>query len=227
MCGKTTFISILSKALKVSKILIIDFDLINNNLHSVFAVKEIPTNFKNKIKDKSFLEEFKLNEKNIKELAVKINRKIDLISKTEIIFDSSYKYKETKMKEVIENLKKYYDIILIDTSSDTKYKELTKILINISDEVICLTLGNLIYIRKTMNILKENMDKKSKIKLVYNKKTKYTLNSNVLRIVFNRFKLIGKLSYDVKYEKIINKNVNSIFINKKIKEELKKIASQL
>ena len=164
--GKTTFISILSKLIPKNKILIIDFDLINNNIHSVFGVKQISKEMKEKIKDHEFLNEFRLKESNIKKLKVRIDRNIDLISKTKIIFDKKYIVKEERIRIMLEELTKNYDLILIDTSSDTKYRELVKILTALSNKVICLIEGNIISIRKTMNLLKEFEEQRSKIKLL-------------------------------------------------------------
>lgn len=223
MFGKTTFISILSKLIPKKKILIIDFDLINNNLHSVFGVKQISKEMKEKIKDHEFLNEFRLKESNIKKLKVRIDRNIDLISKTKIIFDKKYIVKEERIRIMLEELTKNYDLILIDTSSDTKYRELVKILTALSNKVICLIEGNIISIRKTMNLLKEVEEQRSKIKLVYNKKSKYTLSTSILKIIFLKFKLIGTLEYEIEYNKIINKSVKILYINKNIRNEFKEI----
>ncbi len=221
--GKTTFISILSKLIPKNKILIIDFDLINNNIHSVFGVKQISKEMKEKIKDHEFLNEFRLKESNIKKLKVRIDRNIDLISKTKIIFDKKYIVKEERIRIMLEELTKNYDLILIDTSSDTKYRELVKILTALSNKVICLIEGNIISIRKTMNLLKEFEEQRSKIKLVYNKKSKYTLSTSILKIIFLKFKLIGTLEYEIEYNKIINKSVKILYINKNIRNEFKEI----
>ena len=225
--GKTTFISTLSKLIKNKKILIIDFDLINNNLHSVFGVKKYPKEIKEQLKDKEFLSEFKLEEKNLQKLVVKIDKNIELISSTNLIFDEKYILNKEKIEEVLEILKNKYDIILIDTSQDTKYKELNEILINLSDKIICLVLGNLIYLKKSLNLLKEIKDEKKKIKIVYNQKNKYTINRKILEIIFYKYKIIGELNYNIKYNKIINKNVNKLYIDKKIKKEFKEIIKNL
>lgn len=221
--GKTTFISILSKLIPKKKILIIDFDLINNNLHAVFGVKQIPREMKEKTKDREFLNEFKLKESNILKLKTRVDRKIDLISKTKVIFDGTYIAKEERIRNMLEELRRNYDFVLIDTSSDTKYKELTKILARLSHKVICLIEGNIVSIRKTINLLKEYEEVRNKIKLVYNKKSKYTLSTNILKIIFLKFKLIGSLEYEREYNKIINKSVKKLYISKKIREEFTKI----
>lgn len=209
------------------KILIIDFDLINNNLHSVFGVKQISREMKEKIKDKEFLDEFKLKERNLLELKTRVDREIDLISKTNIIFDGTYIIKEERIKNMLEELTKSYDLVLIDTSSDTKYRELTKILVKLSSKVICLVEGNIVSIRKNINLLKEYEKQTNKVKLVYNKKNRYTLSTIILKIIFLKYKLIGTLEYEEEYNKIINKSVKPLYICKKIKEEFAKIINKM
>ena len=53
--GKTIFISILSRIIKAKKILVIDFDLVNNNLYTMYGVNSIPRSMKDKLKDDEYL----------------------------------------------------------------------------------------------------------------------------------------------------------------------------
>ena len=225
--GKTIFISILSKLIKNKKILIIDFDFINNNLYSLFGIKKYSKEIKEKIKDKEFLSEFKLEEKNLQKLIIKVEKNIDIISNANLIFDEKYILNKEKIEELFKILKNKYDIILIDTSQDTKYKEFNKVLINLSDKIICLILGNLIYLKKSLNLLKEFNNEKKKIEIIYNQKNKYTINRKILEIIFYKYKIIGELNYNIKYNQIINKNVNKLYIDKKIKKEFKEIIKKI
>lgn len=225
--GKTTFISILAKLIQRKKILIIDFNLINNNLHSVFGVKQIPNEIKEKLKEESFLNEFILKESNLKRLIVRVDRKIDLISRTNIIFDDKYILKENRLRKMLEEIGNGYEIILIDTSSDTKYKKLINNLASASDKIICITQGSIVNLRKTINLLKEYEDNRNKLKLVYNQKSKYTLSIKLLKVIFLKFKMIGYLEYDNRYNKIINKSLKSLYISKKIRKEFEKIIKKI
>lgn len=225
--GKTTFISIIAKFIKKSRILIIDFDFINNNLYSVFGVRKIPKEMKELVQDEEFISEFKLNEKNIQNLIVKVDSNIDLISSSNVIFDDKYVLNYQKINEALEELKNKYDIILIDTSNDTKYEEITKAMIRVSNKIICLVQGNLIETKKTMNILNKIQEEKQKIKIIYNKKCKYTMNSKMLEVLFFKYKVIGTIDYDNKYNQIINKNVNQIYISNRIRKEYSKVAKKI
>ena len=215
--GKTIFISILSRIIKAKKILVIDFDLVNNNLYTMYGVNSIPRSMKDKLKDDEYLSEFRLNERNIEKLLVKVSHKIDL----------NYILKHEKIEEMIEKLKEKYDLILIDTTFDIRYQKLMKELINISSKTVCLVEGNLVCMKKTKELLETNRQNTKKINIIYNKKNKYTIEENVLKMIFFKYKFIGTLSYDCKYDKIINKNLNALYITSNIEKEFTKIANKL
>ena len=225
--GKTIFISILSRIIKAKKILVIDFDLVNNNLYTMYGVNSIPRSIKDKLKDDEYLSEFRLNERNIEKLLVKVSHKIDLISSVKYVFDENYILKHEKIEEMIEKLKEKYDLILIDTTSDIRYQKLMKELINISSKTVCLVEGNLVCMKKTKELLETNRQNTKKINIIYNKKNKYTIEENVLKMIFFKYKFIGTLSYDCKYDKIINKNLNALYITSNIEKEFTKIANKL
>ena len=199
--------------------------MINNNLHSIFGVNRAPKGIREKVKEEEFLNEFRLKEKNIKRLIVKVEKGIDIVSNANLIFDTNYILSKTGIQEMLLELKRQYDIILIDTIMDSRYKILVDVISELSTKVICLVGGNLIEIKKTINTLKENQ--KDKIYIVYNKKSKYTMNMKILEILFFKFKIIGVLHYDCRYDLIINKNVNKLYISKKIKKEYLKIIEKL
>ena len=97
---------------KNRKILIIDFDILNNSLHTILGVTQYPEKIKKKIEKNNFM---KIN---IKELIIKINKKIDLISGLNLIFDRDYKISSKKINSILEELKKEYSYIIIDTSAE-------------------------------------------------------------------------------------------------------------
>ena len=205
----------------------IDFDLVNNNLYTMYGVNSIPRSMKDKLKDDEYLSEFRLNERNIEKLLVKVSHKIDLISSVKYVFDENYILKHEKIEEMIEKLKEKYDLILIDTTSDIRYQKLMKELINISSKTVCLVEGNLVCMKKTKELLETNRQNTKKINIIYNKKNKYTIEENVLKMIFFKYKFIGTLSYDCKYDKIINKNLNALYITSNIEKEFTKIANKL
>ena len=170
----------------------IDFDLVNNNLYTMYGVNSIPRSMKDKLKDDEYLSEFRLNERNIEKLLVKVSHKIDLISSVKYVFDENYILKHEKIEEMIEKLE-----------------------------------GNLVCMKKTKELLETNRQNTKKINIIYNKKNKYTIEENVLKMIFFKYKFIGTLSYDCKYDKIINKNLNALYITSNIEKEFTKIANKL
>lgn len=99
-------------------------------------------------------------------------------------------------------------------------------MVEISNKIICITGGNLIEIKKTIKILNE-IENKEKIKIIYNKKNEYTISKKFLKIIFLKNKLIGTIKFNNSFNKIINKNLKKIYINKNTKKEIKRIARKI
>lgn len=75
-----------------NKILIIDFDVLNNSLHTILGLKKYSKIIREKLKNDNLIN----NKINIKELTIKITNKIDLISGINLLFDSKYKISSEK-----------------------------------------------------------------------------------------------------------------------------------
>lgn len=205
------------------KVLILDFDILNNSLHTILGVNKYPEKIKNKLKNNDLIN----NKINIKELIIKINKNVDLISGINLLFDSKYKISSLKIKNILEELKENYDYIIIDNSAECFF-EYTKNIINNSDFNIYLFEPNLIEIKKAKNLLKiynkEWNIEKNKIKLLINKNTKYSIKNKTLEKIFDEYKIIGKINFNEKYNYLINKNFkNNKLIKKEIENEYKKI----
>lgn len=200
------------------KVLIIDFDVLNNSLHTLLGVNKYPEKIKNKIKNNSLIK----NKINIKELIIKINKNIDLISAMNLLFDSKYKISSSKVKNILEELKENYDYIIIDNSAECFF-EYTKNIIDNSDLNIYLLEANLIEIKKAKNLLeiynKEWNIEKNKINLLINKYNKYSVKDKIIKNIFSDYKILGKINFNEKYNLLINKNYKQ---NKLVKKEIKK-----
>lgn len=200
------------------KVLIVDFDILNNSLHTLLGVNKYPEKIKNKIKNNSLIN----NKIDIKELIIKINKNIDLISAMNLLFDSKYKISSSKVKNILEELKENYDYIIIDNSAECFF-EYTKNIINNSDLNIYLLEANLIEIKKAKNLLeiynKEWNIEKNKINLLINKYNKHSVKNKIIRNIFNEYKILGKINFNEKYNLLINKNYKK---NKLVKKEIKK-----
>ena len=200
------------------KVLITDFDILNNSLHTLLGVNKYPEKIKNKIKNNTLIN----NKINIKELIIKINKNIDLISGMNLLFDSKYKISSSKVKNILEELKENYDYIIIDNSAECFF-EYTKNIINNSDLNIYLFEANLIEIKKAKSLLeiynKEWNIEKNKINLLINKYNKHSVKDKIIKNIFNDYKILGKINFNEKYNLLINKNYKQ---NKLVKKEIKK-----
>lgn len=205
--GKSVFISLFSKNIKNKKILIIDFDIFNKSLDLIFGY-----------------DAQKQKEKTI----IKISKNIDLLSKIEIFFAENNYLEKNKIKNILNNFSKKYDLIIIDNTSEYSCNYTKEILIN-SDEIIFLTDANLIELNKTKKILEKYINKwkikKEKIKVVFNKININSINSKILKNLFSDFKILGKINFSSKYNLIINNNLK--ILNKKINKEYLNIIKKL
>lgn len=205
--GKSVFISLFSKNIKNKKILIIDFDIFNKSLDLIFGY-----------------DAQKQKEKTI----IKISNNIDLLSKIEIFFAENNYLGKNKIKNILNNFSKKYDLIIIDNTSEYSCNYTKEILIN-SDEIIFLTDANLIELNKTKKILEKYINKwkikKEKIKVVFNKINTNSINSKILKNLFSDFKILGKINFSNKYNLIINNNLK--ILNKKINKEYSNIIKKL
>lgn len=220
--GKSIFTVNLAKSLIYSKkkILIIDFDILNNSLHTILGVKKYSEKIFKKIKENNLIKD-KIG---LKELKIKINKRIDLISGINLLFDSKYKINNIQFNNLFNDVKKFYDVIIIDTSSECFFNY-TKDIIKKSNINIFIVEPNLLEIQKSKNILKIykeewNIDN-NKINILFNKFNKNSIDINILKIIFSEYNIIGKIDINNKYNLIINKNANKI--DKNIKKEYLKI----
>ena len=218
--GKSIFTINVAKSLlkENKKILIIDFDVLNNTLHTVLGVDKYPK----KIKNKEGLE--------IEKLIIKINNKLDLISAVNLLFDTKYKIDSEKIKYIINYFKKYYDYIIIDNSSEN-FLDYTKNIIYNSNFCIFLIEANLLEIKKSTKLLniynkKWNIEKE-KINIVINKYNKNSIDENIIKNIFKNYNYLGKINFNEKYNLLINNNFNNFFEFKKINNEYKNISKKL
>ena len=154
---------------------------------------------------------------NEEENFIKINNKIKLLK---------CKPESLIRKDLQKELKKY-NYIFIDTSNLEK-NNLEKI-INITDEYILILEPNLIGINNSKKIIEEIFNKKiknkNKIKIIINKNNCFSIDEKIIKYIFNKFKLIGTINQNNKYNFLINKNFK--ILDLKIKKEYLKIIKEV
>lgn len=208
--GKTITSYLLAHEIKNKKILLIDFSK-SAHLNILFGVRKYPN--KRIIENKKYF--------NITNYIIKINNNINLIYAPEII-------NEKNINLELGNLKEKYDLIIIDINNSAQ-EELNKKILNNSDKIILLTETNVLEIKKTQELLKKYVYEwkihKEKIKIIFNKNNKNSINKKLLNKIFCEFTILGKINYKNNYNLIINRKIN--LINKKTKEEFKIIIKNI
>ena len=190
--GKSVFSVLLANTLKryYNKILIIDFDFLNNSLHTILGVRKYSEEIKEKMKNTNFDK----NKIEIQNLIINVNKKIDLISGINLIFDSSNKINQKKMKEIIKEVSKLYNVVIIDTTTECFF-EYTQEIIKMSNKSIFLTEANLLEISKSKRILEMyytnwNIEK-NKINIIFNKFNKNSIDVSLLYKLYSDYKILG------------------------------------
>ena len=211
---------------KNKKILILDFDILNNSLHTILGVNNYPQKIKNKLQKNDLIQ----NKISVKDLIIKINKKVDLISGINLLFDSKYKISSEKVQFILEELKQYYDFIVIDTSCECFF-DYTKNILHYSNTILFLLEANLSEIKKANNLLKIYTEEwnleKNKFNIIINKYNENAVDDKIVKNIFLDYKILGKIKFNKKYNNLINKNFEEDILTKNIKKEYEKITDKI
>ena len=224
--GKSLISTCLALDLKKEKqkILLLDLDLLNQSINTIFGKKIIPKKLSRKLK-----KDYQYEVKNYHEFIIKINSHLDFICGKNILLPKE-KLNIQKLNNFLEKTKKEYDLILVDISSEC-FLDYTKLVLQKSDLVLFLTEGNLLEIKKSIHLLdiylKEWNIKKEKINIVFNKYNKNSIDEKILKNIFIDFNILGKISFNKNYALMINKNMKNYFFSKKEKREYEKILNNI
>ena len=204
--GKSIITACLAKELKKQKYktIILDFDFLNDNIRTLFGKK-------------------KNNKK------IKLGKKLDLICGTSFLIEEN-KINLFDLNNLLEEIKKQYEFIIIDTSCEC-FLNYNQFVLEKSDEILFLTEANLLDIKKSIRILKIFKDiwkiKKEKIKIIFNKYNKNSVDEKILKNIFYDYEILGKLYFNNKYNLLINKNMSNIIYDLKLKKEYEKIINKI
>ena len=125
-------------------------------------------------------------------------------------------YKEYKKIADSKNL-----LILIDTSSETVLKFIKIVLANV-DKIIFLVEPNLLEIKKAENLLEIYIEDwevyPNKIEILFNKVNNNSIDEEILKEIFGKFKIIGKIGASNKFTNIANNiKEENLLLNKYMK----------
>lgn len=221
--GKSVFSILLAQSMENKKTIIIDFDVLNNSLHTLLGIK----NYNEKIKKGISNNDLIYHVQDINKYIIKTNKKIDILSGMNLIFDSKYKLSYKKLKQIVEKLKEEYNYIIFDTSSEC-FLDYTKEIINISDETIFISGANLLEIKKSQKLLdiytKDWEINRRKFNIVFNKCTNKSVDDEILKEIFGNYTILGKIELNDYYDLLVNKNMSQ---QTKLHKEINKIKKQI
>ena len=221
--GKSVFSILFAQSMKNKKSIIIDFDVLNQSLHTLLGIKNYDEKIKKGIKQNNLIN----HNQDFKKYIIKNNTKIDLLSGMNLILDSKYKLSNKKIRRINEQLKEDYDIIIFDTASEN-FLEYTREIINFSDQVIFISGANLLEIKKSKKMLeiynKEWGINNNKINIIFNKCTNKSIDENILKEVFRKYNILGKIQLNDYYDLLINKNTT---YKSKLHKEIENIKKQI
>ncbi len=230
--GKSVFSINFASNIENKKILIIDFDVLNNSLHTLLGVEEYSKKIQKNI-NKDYIEkmekesEIKQRKINIEDFIIKTKMNVDLISGINMIFDSKYQISPNKIKNIINKIREEYDLIIIDTSSEC-FLEYTKELIKLSSKSIFISGANVLEIKKSKTLLNIYENEwgisKENINIIFNKCTNQSIENETLKNIFCNYKIIGKIRLSDYYDVAINNNDSKL---KEIKRDISKIKTKL
>ena len=209
--GKSTFSTFFAKSVENSdkKILLIDFDLDENQVRTVLKIKKQPE-----------------YNGDINDIVININKNLDVMCYLDVVFNNKEEFNFFKIQEILNKFKQDYDLIIIDTSANLK-NEYTKRIFYNSDDIIFLIEPNILGVKKAKNMLEvfehDWKINNEKIKMVLNKTNIYQISNAIIEELFPEIELIGKMKYNDFYNLMINKNIDK----KEIKKEYQKIHKKL
>ena len=189
--GKSIFSVTFAANIKDKKVLIIDFDILNNSLQYLLAVKNYDKDIKNKIMKNNLNSNI-----NINDYVIKTKYNVDLISGVNLIFNNAKQSSITKIKNTIKQAKKLYDLIIVDTSSEC-FMDYTKEMIKMSNQSILISGANSLEIKKAKKLLQIYTEEwniaKEQLNIIFNKCTKYSIDDEILKGVFKGYNILGKI----------------------------------
>ena len=208
--GKSLMLANLSYFFSInkSKVLILENSENNNNIKTIFGIANS--------KESSKIEKDKIY---IKLKSIEVNKRLYVSDLIDIKPD---------VKQIID--KGIYNLLFIEMSN-LMDENLRKEILKICDKIIFIVEPNLIGIKNIKDLI-NNYEKifkikSKKIKILINKKNKFSINTKLLKNIFYKYEIIGKIKFNYKYDFFINNNYKKIIFNRRIKNEFNKIIKKI
>lgn len=207
------------------KVLVIDFNTANGNLHYFFGIDSMPAKPeyilpKEKASSISYMADAIDKRTFDNKIFEKYTMKINGINNLDIITGNASAYICKNVLDVehymriLEKAKQMYDFIIIDTSSNI-FLDSTRFSLSSATKVFFLTEGNIPSVFRSKRIFDEIYNKweikNEKIEVVINKYDKGSLDKSFIKEAFKEINNVKFIKYNYKYNEIGNMSSNKIF----------------
>ena len=204
-------------------VLLVELNEENPSIFSILRCKKVKQKrCKNKKKlknsyrktEKIFIPKY-VDKQFLEKKIVKVNKKIDLLSYNKLI---NYNF--------INSIKNKYDYLIIENNI-RKNKLINRKIINNCEKNIIIIKPDLQGIKNSKKIIeKNNLNKKNNLKIIINNFNKYSIDEKIIKIIFKKNEIIGKIENKNIYDNLINKNFKNIKY-KYLLKDFKRIGEQL
>lgn len=144
---------------------------------------------------------------NIQNQIIKITKNMDALCSLDLLFKNENKVDYINLEDMLTQLRRQYDLILIDTSSNYQYKYIQRIL-NAADGIIYLIVPSKLEIKKSYSLfeifIKDFDINKRKIKMILNKITQHSIDRSFISNQFSEIDILTEINYDEQFENHIN-----------------------
>ncbi|MBE5743226.1 MAG: CpsD/CapB family tyrosine-protein kinase [Clostridiales bacterium] len=149
--GKSTVVSNTAVALALSgkKVVIVDLDFRRPKIHRIFSVQNVQG-----------IAEYMLGEYEIKDIIKKTEYGVDVVNRGKATQNASIIFTSDKFKELIEELKKQYDLVLFDcppvllVSDYIHYSKLSDVVVFVA----CMGVTRRSQLREAVELMKKHND---------------------------------------------------------------------
>lgn len=182
------------------KTLLIDFDIFNRSINVLHNV----------VKQKSNRKIYE-----IREQIIEVSKNEHILCGMDLIFNDNISMDYINLDKMLEEVRKQYDEIIIDTTSNFHYKYLKRIL-EYSDNIVYLIVPTKSELKKAFflyEIMVFDFEiQKEKVRFVINKQSKYSLDEAIIARIFQINKVNGIIKYDDKIELDIKNKIKKRYL---------------
>ena len=151
----------------------------------------------------------------ISEQIIEVSKNEHILCGMDLLFKDNNCMDYINLDKMLEEVRKKYDEIIIDTSSNVQYKYLKRIL-EYANNIVYLVVPTKSELKKAF-FLYEMMIfdfeiQKEKVRFVINKKSRYSIDEAIIARIFQVNKVNGIIKYDDKIEIYIKNKITKRYL---------------